>query len=544
MVRNLYRFYLYAVCLALLVFATVALGHLLQIVLAFTPLRGSSASEPGSAETIQAIVLFVISWLIAVALGGFHYRLIRRDIKDDPAAGGSAIRAFFLNIAEGIAVVVAVALSGVTVIPSLGQAYAGDITSLAAASLALLGLAAVLEWERRRIPVGSATARLFEHLHLYGTQLLLLLLLSFSWMGTVHQLVDALVSGGQGMISVGGPAPCGGFTACQGSNLLSLTAALLWIALFWIGYGLLAREDAPSLFRQILHYASLAAGFGLILYGCERGIELLMRALFGVPVSLLDVVSPAGSYDFVSPLLLGMLVTGVYSLWLALAGRKEPQGQVKTLLIGEAIAASLLAAVFWWGIGLALYSLLQSIAGVQVSAADWAAASALVITGAGYAAFEWFLRRRSMHEPTVAAAPRRGMVLALLGAGVLAAAVGLAVALYSLATFLLGSPINDWGQLTRMGLSAGVVGALVAAFYLWRLRDEKLALAAVGQPASQAMTLPVAATASVPPPATPEAAEGSSSIEAILDDLLAGKISRDEAAARLHRLFHLQPAPS
>lgn len=123
-------------------------------------------------------------------------------------------------------------------------------------------------------------------------------------------------------------------------------------------------------------------------------------------------------------------------------------------------------------------------------------------------------------------------------------AVVLAVALYSLATFFLGSPITDWGQITRMGLSACVVGTLVAAFYLWRMRDEKLTLTAVSQPASQAMTPPVAATAPVPPPATAEATEGSPSIEAILDDLLAGKISRDEAAARLHRLSHFQPAPS
>jgi hypothetical protein len=95
-----------------------------------------------------------------------------------------------------------------------------------------------------------------------------------------------------------------------------------------------------------------------------------------------------------------------------------------------------------------------------------------------------------------------------------------------------------------MGLSAGVVGAFVAAFYLWRLRDEKLALTAVSQPASQAMTPPAAATASASVPTPPEAAEGSPSIEAILDDLLAGKISRDEAASQLHQLFRLQAAPS
>lgn len=544
MVRNLYRFYLYIVCLALLVFAAVALGHLLQVILAFTPLRGSSGSVPGSAEIVQAIVFFVISWLIAAVLGGFHYRLIRRDVQSDPAAGGSAIRAFFLNIAEGITVVLAVALSAFAVIPFLGQVDSGDVTATAAASLAMFCLAAALEWERRRIPAGSAAALLFEHLHFYGVQLLLLLFLVLSWMGTVHQLVDALVFGGQGVISVGGPAPCGGFTACQGPNLLSLTAALLWIALFWIGYGLLGREESLSLFRQVLHYASLASGFGLILYGFERGVELFMRAVFGIPVSLLDVASPSGSYDFVSPLLLGILLTSLYSLWLAFGSRKEGEGQGRTLLIGEAIGASLLALVFWWGIALALFSLLQYLAGASVGAADWAAASAMMIVGVGYLAFEWHLRQSGAHEPTIAAAPRRGMVLALLGAGVLTGAVGLVVTLYALTTFFLGSPINGWGQLMRVGLSACVVGLLVASFYLWRMRDEKRSLSAAGQPLSPAMHPPVAATAPVFPPVTPEAAEGSPSIEAILDDLLAGKISRDEAASRLHQIFHLQPAPS
>lgn len=59
------------------------------------------------------------------------------------------------------------------------------------------------------------------------------------------------------------------------------------------------------------------------------------------------------------------------------------------------------------------------------------------------------------------------MALALLGAGVLTGAIGLAAALYALATFLLGSPISDWGQLTRMGWCAQAVSAA----YLWLARN-------------------------------------------------------------------------
>jgi hypothetical protein len=174
-----------------------------------------------------------------------------------------------------------------------------------------------------------------------------------------------------------------------------------------------AQGEPPSLFRQVLHYASLAFGVGLILYGLERGIELLLRAVFGIPVTLQDVVGPSANYDLVSPFTLGIVVTGVYNLWLALAARKEPQGRVTTLLVAEAITASLLAFIFWWGIGLALFSLLQRIAGVQVKTADWATACALIITGVSYVAFEQYLRRRSVHDPAVASAPRRGMVFAL-----------------------------------------------------------------------------------------------------------------------------------
>src|SRR5690349_17906120 len=98
MARNLYRFYLYAVFLAMLIFAAVAIDMFLQTFLALTALRGTYSSSPTNAALVQVTVFFVVSWFVAGLLGGLHYWLIRRDMQNDPAAGHSAIRAFFLNI--------------------------------------------------------------------------------------------------------------------------------------------------------------------------------------------------------------------------------------------------------------------------------------------------------------------------------------------------------------------------------------------------------------------------------------------------------------
>src|ERR1700694_216521 len=111
MARNLYRFYLYAVFIALLIFATVGLGRLLQTLLALTALRGENSTPPTRADIVQVAVFFAVSWIIAAVLAGLHYWLIRRDMQSDSSAGGNAIRSFFLNVVEFIAVPLAVGVS-------------------------------------------------------------------------------------------------------------------------------------------------------------------------------------------------------------------------------------------------------------------------------------------------------------------------------------------------------------------------------------------------------------------------------------------------
>src|SRR5579864_3479714 len=182
MARNLYRFYLYAVFLAMLLFAAVAMGMFLQTILALTPLRGTYGSSPTNAMIVQAVVFFVVSWLIAGLLGGLHYWLIRRDMRNDPTADNSAIRAFFLNMTELVAAPLAIGFSAFTVIYQLGRLYAGNITGTAAFSIATLALVGVLELERQRTRADSGAALVFQRLHLYGVQLIVLILLYFAWL--------------------------------------------------------------------------------------------------------------------------------------------------------------------------------------------------------------------------------------------------------------------------------------------------------------------------------------------------------------------------
>src|SRR5438128_9943276 len=100
MAHNLYRFYLYAVFIAMSIFAAVGLGGLLQTLLALTALRGASGPAPTSQQIVQSIVFVAVTWVIAALLGGLHYWLIRRGMQSDPTGDGSAIRSFFLTIVE------------------------------------------------------------------------------------------------------------------------------------------------------------------------------------------------------------------------------------------------------------------------------------------------------------------------------------------------------------------------------------------------------------------------------------------------------------
>jgi hypothetical protein len=334
-----------------------------------------------------------------------------------------------------------------------------------------------------------------------------------------------------------GIPPCGGFTGCPGPNLLSTVASTLFIMLFWIGYGYFTRNDSISLLRRILHFASFAFGVGFVLYGVSLAIELGFLALFGVSLPASEILS---GYNFTAFITFGLLVTAVYTLWLRIAARKEPAalGWATAFLVGEAIITALFAGAFWWGVALVLLNAFESLAGIQPGPRGWSPALALIITGLAYIPLDFYLHRRYKLDAAIASDPRRGFVFALIGGGILSAAIGGAVALYSLGTYLLGSPFENWQQVARSGASAFVVGILILGIYLWTARREHLFSGLIKRPApAEEAPLIVEPVAAQPAPvAIPP------TIDEVLDDLLAGKITRDEAAKRIQDIMNKEPS--
>lgn len=519
MARSLYRLYLYAIFIALTIFAVISTAQLLSTLFALTPLRGQYDSPPDQTALIQALVFAIVGWIISGTLGGLHYWLIRRDQSSDPAAGASPIRAFFLNITEAGGVLTVVSLVGFSLIGNWAYNSGYDVSWSAGAALPTLAMVVLLELERRRFQARKGAALVFQRLHFFGVQLILLFLLAGSFLSAFRPLIDGLFFKGRDVCS-------GGY--CPAYNLLGLGSMLLWFIACWLIYGLATHQDTSRVTRLIMHGASLAFGIGFILGSVFVALELALRPMFNISVGLSDVLGYNASYDFASPLVLGILVTIIYHLLLRDVSQRGMIKQQTRRLTGWAIATVLLAGAFWWGCAYALYDFLQAIAPSPTGPDNpaWITAIALVITGLAYIPLDFYIRRRFTLDPTATMGPRRGLVLVLLGASILALAIGGAMALYASLTALLGSPLSNWPQIAHAGLAAVIVGAIVAGTYLWSTRGEHLF---TRQPGSQPPTLAAPLTSTT-------------TIENILDKLLAGKISREEAAIQI-RALSIKPVP-
>lgn len=524
MTRNLYRIYLYIVGLLSLIFAAAGAFMLLSRLLALTALAGVYTIHPTREEIVQGIVFAVVSWVIAGALGGLHYWLIRRDMRGDPTAGGSAIRAFFLNLAEALAAVIAM-IAGVSALSGLGSSEASQFYAAGPVAMAIVVFAVfvLLELERRRTRAAPGLATTFQRLHLYGVPLVFVVFFGINVLPEAVRATIAAILNNTGQYvacsaatKFGAGGPC--YLAVQ---LGPLWGAVLLVAAGWIGYALAVREDAHSSLRQVLHLAGFAFGAIMTVVGIEGAVELGFRALLAIPVQWSDIVT---SYNFVGPLIFGVVVALSYGLWLRAEAHGLPMGAVTAGQTAEAIVAGILAAPLWWGLGSLLRNATESLVagGSQPSTGDWAMAYALAVTGIAYVALDLDLRRRSIQ--TANTGPRRGFVLALLAAGSLTGAVGAVVALYAIGTNLLGAPLSNWQEVARTGAVALVVGAVIAGIYVWQALREHFFQAAPKQPET-------------PPAAPAELA----SVESVLDAYAAGALKRDDATRRIHEMEQRRP---
>ncbi len=528
MARNLYRCYLYAVYLSLLVFATIGLGRLLLVLFNQPPLNGAAPgtiiSSPTNAELVQALVFAGVSWAISGLLGGLHFWLIRRDIRHDPSAGTGAVRSFFLNFGLIVTVPACVLVASQAVLPELGHNVTwNNISGSLAFVLCTLILGAWLEWERQQFRPASGLPMVYQRLHIYLVQTVFLLFLALLWPDVSRQLIDFLFLGGAATREAGAPAICLGFQACSDArNTLSQLAALLWIGAFWLGYGFLSCSDLRSLFRWILHFGGLLTGFVFMIAGLKIAFELLFLLVAGHPAGLPQIFGPSASYNFGSPLIFGLLVIRIYWIWLRAVGCARILSSDLLRLTALAFLTALLAIAFWWGVGLTLVNASQFFfeTGVGPSLSTWSNGVAFTAVGLVYIPLDlWFYRLSTRANIVV---PRRGFVLVLLSGGILSGAVGASVALYTFGTAILGSPLADWQQNVRVGLIAFSIGLVLVLIYLWRVRRERL-------------------LAQVEKAADVDAPSSFVSLEHILDDLLAGRVSRDQAAAEIRRLTTVIP---
>lgn len=534
MLRGLYRFYLYTVFIAMLLFAASGVEGLLQTILAQTFFN---TSLPQS-SIVQSIVFTIVSLFISALFGGLHYWLIRRDMRSDSEANNGAVRAFFLNAVEFIVLPLAVGIGGFT-LASLGQQYTGNASFSTAFSITMLALWAIVEAERRRAPANAGAAVIFQRLHFYGTQLLLLFILTTIWLSGVGLLIDALFFGSRGSQQ----PVCGGFTVCPGPNLLSQIVAILLVLLSWLGYSWLSRKDTASLIRKVLHFFSFGYGLIALLVGIYRAASLLLFAILHIPIDSRSISGPYAPFDVLSPLMLGLLVSGLYLYWLRKAAR-QPDEKKSVSLTAEAIVTALLGVSFWYGIGLLILNLLEQAAPSSTvpMPTSWANALALIITGIGYIPLDIHLRRRSKHAAFTT--PLRGFVFTLFGGGILTGAIGGATALYAYGTSLLGSPFDNWQYVAHSGLAALVIGIAIVGLYLWVGLRQHFFSPPAKQPTPATTTPPDSLDAKpiIQPDQTPltPTLTPSSPLATILDELLAGKITRDEAMARIESLLPIR----
>jgi hypothetical protein len=514
MLHSLYRVYLYGIIVILLYFTATVTTLFLAVLLQATPLNGTQPSTPSSSQLVQTAVFTIISWIFTLCVGGLHYWLLRRNETIDASSANGAVRAVFLNLSEGIAAFIAV-LSGVIGINILFQnsGAAGAFATLFVFTTLFL----LFEIERRRMPAKAGAAREFQWLHLSGLQLI------FLGFFVVPALLNALSASLYPILSSSGVVSACDATSTQPycyNSLINTSLFGLWlgvglVVLAWLVYTVLGQAAASPNLVKVMHFLGLAIGVVLVLVALERALELVARIVLGVGATGADLLQ---SYDFISPLTTGLLIVGAYSVVLSGDRTTVPERSGMTLLTALALVVVLTALTFWVGCATVLDELLQRLAQAG-SNSSLAAGLGLIAAGVMYIPLELWLRARTRREGA-SSAPKRAVELALLAVGMLAAVISLITLLYATLTAILGNPFDQWQQVARGAGSILAIGIVLILVY------------------GRQVLVPRGFRLEPKRPVKPDAGEpvAAGAVEHILDELLAGSITREQAAQRIRSL--------
>ena len=176
MLHSLYRAYLYGIIVVLLYFTAIATVVILSVLLETTPINGPVPVTLNSSDVVQPAVFAIVSWILTLSVGGFHYWLLRRNQSSDGNLANDTVRAAFLNLSEGIAALVAI-VAGIIAINEITPNSGATVSF--ATLLVFAALFLLFEFEPRRLPASEGAALEFQRLHLSGLQLIFLVSLSY-----------------------------------------------------------------------------------------------------------------------------------------------------------------------------------------------------------------------------------------------------------------------------------------------------------------------------------------------------------------------------
>jgi len=527
MLRALYRMYLYVVWLALLIFAAGTTVAFLSSFLRVNVLSSGMPNLDQQRQLVQSGIFVLVAWIIAAGLGGLHYWLSLRDMREDPGAGSGAVRALALNFVQASSTLIAaVGLSqGLTALG--GQDPTGAAVPLAL-GIVWLGVTLLIQYERKRVAPRAGAPLVLQRLHLYGVQFILLLVTIGSWQAAGSNVAQHALITGRGApvwcleYPVNSPLPI----ECLA---LGEPAVLKQIAWQWIGvvvivagvllYGWMARNDHKSTLRLVAHYLGLAAGIICLAIAFHQMVfDLGSAALGSIQSASVD------TWSFIWWGAVGALVVTLYAFWLARDSIADRALAPAILATAQALIAVILAFPFWMGWDRFLVALVDRLSpGAPAQpGTTFVAALALLLTGVPYIPFALRVRQSASRRTSIS--PRRALVLAGLAAGVLTSAASFITLIYTLLTALLSAALPDWQNTARSSAVALVVGLAITTIYIWRSRSERAFV----------RHEPVAAASSQPTAET-QPATVSEDIEPLLRDLMEGRRSIEETANMLRQ---------
>ena len=567
--RGIYRIYLYVVVIGALANVAFWVGHLLfEIFLPISQQQCIYPPYPPCQDPVgRASVAALLAFLALLVLGGSHYWWIRMDIAEAADAATGIVRSIALNLAQGTAAVAGL-VAGISSLQHVYQwqdiwqasAFTRSEHTFLAASLAITLVAVAgflaLQLERQRTPPDRGAPLNAQQAHFYLVQSIALVAAFLTW----HDAIATLAANAH-------PQPHALWPMLGGYALATFFAADVWLLYFF-----LARGNMPSGLR-----------FATQLFGFMFGMLCTIVGEWGAVSSIAGGQGNTGGGanrlltappNFVAFLVFGVLIMIGYGFWLAREADQNSLGRAVTELTILAVSALVLGVAFYVGttMGLAYF---VHVVSPQSSDPDnkalWLAmrvsAIGLFVAGLAHPFMALVLRQRSLQLSLEHRTPRQGFVLAALAAGFLTIAfafVLLQIKLIGPTTVPVTNPLPQlgnvpaafsaawqafWKTLTTctrncsppkpgsppstsllsflppLVVATVLVGLFIAVTHLlWAFREGWL-------PHLRARAKPAAPQAAEPPISGDESTFG-----AVVDDLLAEQITRDQAIARMRAL--------